>query len=97
MDSFDDLRLREREQVVQALEVTAPLSEPLAAIGPFIELVLLHHRAHRAVEDNDAFAQQTLQSLSSICLWLHSVKVCQTFGPTSSSGRGQSKYHFIMI
>ena len=37
------------------------VGEALAAIGGFIEFVLLDHGAHRAIDDEDAFGQQALQ------------------------------------
>ena len=45
----------EIEQVVVALQVTRPIAEPLAAKVRLLQSVLLDHRAHRAVEqDNPA-------------------------------------------
>ena len=58
MDAFDQVGLSETEQVMQALEVPARVLEPIAAISSFVELVLLHHRAHRAVEDDDPAREQ---------------------------------------
>ena len=52
MDAFNNVRLGEAEQVMQALEVPVRVLEPCAAISRLVELVLLHHRAHRAVEDD---------------------------------------------
>ena len=64
MNVLDDLRLGEVQQIVVALEVLAvPILEPLAAKCRLVQLVLLDHRAHRAVEDDDAFAQQTLRDV----------------------------------
>ncbi|CAM2147897.1 hypothetical protein PT2222_10327 [Paraburkholderia tropica] len=54
----DDLRLREREQFVIALDVARIVLEALAAISGFVELVALDHRAHRAVENQDARSEQ---------------------------------------
>lgn len=43
--------------------VVVTLCETLAAVGGFVQLVLLDHGAHRAVDHQDAFAQQLLQRL----------------------------------
>src|SRR5882724_5078522 len=64
MDVADDLRLRQHEQVVVALDVTRPVAETLAAILGFLELVLLDHRAHRTVENQDAAVQAALELLA---------------------------------
>ena len=67
MDAFDDVRLRDVEQVVEALEVLpAPVREPRAAKGRLLQPVLLDHRAHRTVQDDDAFAQQTFEMFNSV-------------------------------
>ena len=97
MDAFDNARLGEAEQVVQALEVPARVLEPFAAISRLVELVLLHHRAHRAVENDDAFAQQTLQLFGPVLYWLHFVKCSQNFRSISTSAVGACKYHSILI
>ncbi len=50
------------QEIVQALEVfAAPVLKPLAAKLRLVQLVLLDHRAHRAVNDDDALAQEALQ------------------------------------
>ena len=46
------------EQVVVALEVAVPVGEPLAAVLGLAEGVPLDHRAHGAVEHEDARLQQ---------------------------------------
>ena len=48
----------ERQQVVVALEVARPVGEPLAAVARLVGPVALDHRAHRAVEDQDAPAER---------------------------------------
>ncbi len=57
----DDPRLRDRQQLVVALHVTREILEALAAIRGLVELVALDHRAHRAVEDQDALPEQLRQ------------------------------------
>ncbi len=42
------------EQIVVALDVAGPVGEPLAPVGRLVQLVALDHRAHGAVEDEDA-------------------------------------------
>jgi hypothetical protein len=65
---LDDRRLGEHKQVVAALEIVRPVLEALAAECGFIQLVLLDHRAHGAVEDHDAFCEQLSQRLGAFHL-----------------------------
>jgi len=58
----DDVRSREREDVVVAAQVAAVRTQPLAAEGGLVEAPLLDHRAHRPVEQHDALARQVLQA-----------------------------------
>ncbi len=63
MDGLDDLGLGQAQQVVVALQVLRPVLEPLAAKGSFVQLVGLDHGPHRAVENDNALAQQALKRL----------------------------------
>ena len=65
MHGLDDVGLGQREQIVVAFQVArgavrvvrvAAAGETFAAIAGFVELVALQHRAHRAVDDEDAVA-----------------------------------------
>ncbi len=62
MDVADDVRPREAEDIVAALEVDKRgdklLSPPLALAYP----VALHHRAHGAVQDHDALLENFTES-----------------------------------
>ena len=58
MDANNRLGLRDRQQVVAALEVAVAGGELRAAIVGFAEVELLDHGAHRAVEDSDAAVEQ---------------------------------------
>src|SRR6185295_5678205 len=53
----DDLRLRERQQIVVALDVVLMVLEAFAAIFGFAEVIGLDHRPHGAIEDEDARVQ----------------------------------------
>jgi hypothetical protein len=57
----DQFGLREREEIVVALEVGGPVAEARAAIARLREPVILDHRAHRAVEDEDPAIQEGAQ------------------------------------
>ncbi len=58
----NDLRLGQQQQLVVALEVLAfPIAEALPAVIGLLQLVALDHRAHRTVNDGDAFAQQEFE------------------------------------
>ncbi len=54
VDVGDDLWLREDEQVVVAAQVSMPVGKAGAAVIGLGQAVLLHHRAHRAVDDEEA-------------------------------------------
>jgi hypothetical protein len=66
VDLAHDAGLREREQVVVALEVARMVLEARAAIAGFVELVALDHRAHRAVEHEDALPDELVQLLRDV-------------------------------
>ena len=62
VDVLDRLGLGQREQVVAALERERVVLEPLAAPHRLVrEPKPLHHRAHRAVEHDDAAVEQLAQ------------------------------------
>ena len=54
MDVAHRLRLAQVEQIVVAAHLAVPGIEARAAIAGLVQLVLLDHRAHRAVEHEDA-------------------------------------------
>ena len=58
VDVLDDLGLRDRQQVVVALDEHVEVLEPLRAERLLLELVLLDHRAHGAVVHGDARLEQ---------------------------------------
>ena len=71
MNAADDVGPRESQDVVVALEVASVTAKAIAAVAPLIQPVLLHHRAHRAIEQHDALIEQPLQALDafpSLCL-----------------------------
>jgi hypothetical protein len=57
MDLFDDVRLRQRQQIVRAFQVARVLRELRAAKPILVQPVALDHRAHRAVDDQDSLLQ----------------------------------------
>ena len=61
MDRRDQVRARQRQQVVRALEVARPVREALAAVIGGLEPGALDHRAHRAVEHEDALRERGLE------------------------------------
>ena len=54
VDFADNLRLRERQQVVVALQIVRKILEPFAPVVFFRQVVTLDHGSHRAVEHEDA-------------------------------------------
>ena len=64
VDVADDGRLRDDEQVVIALQLAGVVLEAVAAVVLLLQLQLLDHGAHRAVEVDDALAQEGLKALA---------------------------------
>ena len=64
VDLADHVGPRQDQQVVVALEILRVILEALAAEVRFRQLVALDHRAHRAVEDEDARRERVSQSAS---------------------------------
>ncbi|MND04711.1 hypothetical protein D3C83_251070 [compost metagenome] len=58
MDAADEIRPRQRQQVVVAPQVARPVAEALAAELRLVQMLALDHGAHGTVEDEDAFAHQ---------------------------------------
>ena len=61
MDLADHVGPREHEELVVALQVARVVAEALAAEVGLAELARLDHRAHRAVEDEDALGEDPLE------------------------------------
>jgi hypothetical protein len=68
MDLADDLRPRQREQIVVAAQVARRIREAGAAEIGLRELVALDGRAHGPVEDQDAAIQQGAEFVGSVGL-----------------------------
>jgi hypothetical protein len=66
VDPLDDLRLRQVEQVVVALQIARPVLEPLAAVAGLVRSVPLDRRAHRAVDHHDPLAQRSGQFVGAV-------------------------------
>ena len=64
VDVLDRLRLRQRQQVVVALQMAFAADEALAAEMALLEPKPLNLRPHRAVEDQDALARRLEQLLA---------------------------------
>jgi len=58
MDLPDHIRLREAQQIVGTTQLGLPLGETLAAKVRFLQPTGLDHRPHRAIQNQDALAQQ---------------------------------------
>ena len=58
MDAGDHRRAGQHQQIVVALEVFRVVEEALAAVVRLAQLLLLDHRAHRAIQDQDAFGEK---------------------------------------
>ena len=62
MDRGDGARLRQAQQIAVAAEVARVIAEPVAPKFRLAEAVLLEHRAHGPVDDEDPLAQQGRQA-----------------------------------
>ena len=82
MDLADDLGPGQRQQLVVTLDVMVQVLEALAAVGRLVELVALDHRAHRAVEDQDALGKSLAQG---------------RFGRADDAGRAGSRHRRNLI
>ena len=58
MDRAHDIGLRQREEIVVALDVMVMAGKARPAIAGLVQPVALDHRAHRAVQDQDALVEQ---------------------------------------
>ncbi len=65
VNAADHVRPRQHEHVAVALEVVRMPGELLAAEVRLLELVALDHRAHRAVQDQEALRQGAIESFDS--------------------------------
>src|SRR6185436_1736046 len=92
MDFGDRLRLGQHEQVVVALHGLWMVGEALAAEGRLVELVALDHRAHGAVDDQDALGGSRLQR-SDALLSGHALRASlASVGPLLATGRKPSRW-----
>ena len=81
VDLLDQLRLGELEELEIALEVLRRVTrETLTAELLLGQLVALHHRAHGAVENDDALAQELLERMDGVGLHVGSSKRQQARG-----------------
>ena len=62
VDRADDVGPRQDQDIVVAAQIARMIREPLAAEVGFGQLVALDHRAHRAVEDEDAAVESERRS-----------------------------------
>ena len=53
---------RQREQIVIAAQIAFPIGKSFATIFGFRQSIALNHRAHRAVEDENALHQRAFES-----------------------------------
>ena len=68
MDAGHRVRAGQHQQVVVALQVARMVRQTAAAVVGLGQLQLLDHRAHRAIQDQDAFGEQAPQFVASISL-----------------------------
>ena len=61
MDGRNQLRACEDEEIDVVLDQGTVVAETRPSDRRFVQLVLLDHRAHRSVEDEDAFREKAAQ------------------------------------
>ncbi len=86
----DDLGLGEREQIVIAPEIAWGIAQALAAKRGFVETPPLNHRAHRAIHDHDAFAEQAPEGSATRALRDKGVRSIFPAGATHGTPRADS-------
>jgi len=91
MDPRDRVRAREDEQIVVALDVMGVPGEALAAEARFLQPKLLDHRAHRAVEDQNAIGEEPFQLFPDVTLSHAVLIVSQIRLPLQYVARLQSR------
>jgi hypothetical protein len=65
MNRGDDLRSSEDQQVDVVRQPDRVIAKPFAANRTLIQLLLLDHRPHRAIEDQDPTGQQRVECRAS--------------------------------
>ncbi len=68
MDSANDVRLGQGQQVVVALLVAVVRLEAVAVIVVGVQFVALDHGAHCAIEDEDSLLEQAVQKMYAL-IW----------------------------
>lgn len=63
MDVANHARTGNRQKVIITLEVDMPVLESGAPVCLLVGFVLLNHRAHRSVEEEDTLTQQLAQAV----------------------------------
>ena len=58
MDTVDDFRAGERQQIIVALEIARMIGKTLAAIISLLQVAPLDHRPHRTVKHEQALLQK---------------------------------------
>ena len=66
MDRLEDVGAGEGEDVVVALQVLRVVPEALPAVVGLGQAVGLHHRPHRAVDDDDPLREQRLERVDTV-------------------------------
>ncbi|MNO95840.1 hypothetical protein D3C76_874930 [compost metagenome] len=62
-NAANHVRASQYQQVVVAFDIAWPVSEAFATVILLFELVALDHRAHTAIENQDALFEGVLESL----------------------------------
>lgn len=62
-DAADHVRARQHQQVVVAFDIAWPVGKAFATVILFLELVALDHRAHAAIENQNALFEGVLEGL----------------------------------
>ncbi len=75
MDVCDDLRLRQIERIVVQAQISRMMGKFLAAVIGLLEAPRLNHRAHGAIEQQDALAHPLEQFFANLSGVTHELKM----------------------
>jgi hypothetical protein len=85
VDTADDLRLRQSEQVVIALLVAAVFMKSIAVVMMGVQSMALDHGAHRAVEHEYSLGEKVVQKLNALVA--HALVEIKMKNPSAGAGR----------
>src|SRR5215831_2476178 len=71
MNCFNGPWLSQAEHIMEPGEILGPILEALATMCGLVQVVLVHHGAHGAVDEDNTLAQQALKCLNFLAGRVH--------------------------